>query len=118
MFEWTRDWLKLRREHAAMRHGRLIDLFSDEDVYAFARAIDEETIVLAFNRAATPKQVTFPAAFINVASPQLLVSLMKKANSLAGAVRENGAGTITFAVPARAAVAFKAQTLTTVDTHE
>ena len=118
MFEWTRDWLQLRREHAAMRHGRLIDLFSDEDVYAFARETDDETIVLAFNRAATPKQVAFPAAFINVTSPQLLVSLMKKANLFAGAVRENAAGTITFEVPARTAVAFKVQTITTVEAHE
>ncbi|HZH32816.1 MAG TPA: hypothetical protein VEY11_18760 [Pyrinomonadaceae bacterium] len=35
-----------------------------------------------------------------------------------GAVRENAVGMITFAVPARTAVAFKVQTLTTVDTHE
>jgi hypothetical protein len=118
MFEWTRDRLKLRREHAVMRPGRLIDLVSDEDVYAFAREIDDETIVLAFNRAATPKQVAFPAAFINVTSPQLLVSLTKKANLLAGAVRENDAGTNTFLVPARTAVAFEARTLTTGDTRE
>ncbi|HEX8424399.1 MAG TPA: alpha-amylase family glycosyl hydrolase, partial [Pyrinomonadaceae bacterium] len=37
MFRWTRDWLKLRREHAAMRHGQLLDLAFDEDTYVFAR---------------------------------------------------------------------------------
>jgi len=39
MFEWTREWLPLRAKHAAIRNGRLIDLFYDDNSYAFARQV-------------------------------------------------------------------------------
>src|SRR5215813_4384808 len=37
MWQWTHDWLALRREHVAIRQGAQTDLFYDDDVYAFAR---------------------------------------------------------------------------------
>lgn len=37
MFEWTRDWIKLRKENRAIREGKTIDLFYDNDAYIFAR---------------------------------------------------------------------------------
>ena len=102
MFEWTRDWLKLRREHAAMRHGRLVDLASDEDTYAFARQIDGETIILAFNRAAAPKKIAAPAAFAGLADNAELRPLIvaKERARVAG-------GEIKFEIPARTAVAYR-----------
>jgi glycosidase len=106
MFEWTRDWLKLRREYAAMRHGHTIDLFFDEDAYAFAREYEGWAIVLGFNRASTPKQITFPSAFLNVTRPYSLMQLMKKDDSSSGNVEESSTGMFTFEVPARTAVAF------------
>jgi glycosidase len=102
MFEWARDWLKLRREHAAMRHGRLIDLAFDEDSYAFARQTADETIILAFNRAAAVKRINAPAAFIEVADGAELVPLVVAKER----VRVEG-GAITFEVPARTAVAYR-----------
>ncbi|HET6972953.1 MAG TPA: alpha-amylase family glycosyl hydrolase [Pyrinomonadaceae bacterium] len=60
MFEWTRSWIKLRRDHAAMRAGKLIDLFVDDETYVFARQLGEEKIVVAFNRESKPKQVVIP----------------------------------------------------------
>ena len=65
MFEWTRDLLRLRREHSAIRHGSLTDLFFDEDSYAYARRDASETIVVALNRAAAPKEIVFPASFLD-----------------------------------------------------
>jgi glycosidase len=102
MFEWTRDWLKLRREHAAMRHGRLIDLASDEHTYAFARQLAGETIILAFNRAAAPKKISAPAAFAGIADGAELVPLIvaTKRERVAG-------GEINFEVPPRTAVAYR-----------
>jgi glycosidase len=101
MFQWTRDWLKLRREHAAMRHGRLLDLSFDEDTYAFARQTANETIILAFNRAAIVKRINAPAAFAGLADgAELLPLLVAKERA-----RIEG-GTITFEVPAQAAVAY------------
>lgn len=118
MFEWTRDWLKLRREHAAMRHGRLIDLAFDGDSYAFARQTADETIILAFNRAATPKQIIFPSAFINTSGPIALLPLMKKNAPLEEFLMEIFAETITFEVPSRTAVAFRVGTLAKAATPE
>ena len=61
MFDWTRAWIGLRREHAALRTGRLIDLFFDDETYVFARQLEKETIVIAFNRENKMKQVSIPA---------------------------------------------------------
>ena len=101
MFQWTREWLKLRREHAAMRHGRLIDLLSETDAYVFARQTPNETIILAFNRAAAPKEIMATAAFIEAADDADLVPLLgtKEKGRIEG-------GAIIFEVPARTAVAY------------
>lgn len=65
MWQWTHDWLKLRREQSALRHGRLIDLFYDDDVYIFVRqeAKDAADIVMiALNRSANSKEISFSTA--------------------------------------------------------
>ncbi|MDX6612238.1 MAG: neopullulanase [Blastocatellia bacterium] len=61
MYEWTRSWIRLRSEHSAIRQGRLIDLFYDDDAYVFARQDKNETVVIAINRADKEKTVTVPA---------------------------------------------------------
>jgi glycosidase len=60
LFDWTRSWIRLRREQAALRAGRLIDLFVDDETYVFARQLGAETVVVAFNRENKEKQVTVP----------------------------------------------------------
>ena len=50
MWQWTHDWIEVRRGHSAIRDGRLIDLFCDDDVYAFARMDSTETVIIAINR--------------------------------------------------------------------
>ena len=66
MFEWTRMWLRLRREHAAMRSGRMIDLFANDETYVFARQLNDETLIIAINRENRTKQVQVPAGSIGV----------------------------------------------------
>ncbi|MGH9941803.1 MAG: alpha-amylase family glycosyl hydrolase, partial [Pyrinomonadaceae bacterium] len=102
MHTWVREWLKLRREHAAIRHGRTIDLFYDEDAYAYARQDAEETVIIALNRAAVPKTVTAPASFINATNGARLVPLLVATEGTTVANH-----TISFGVPARTAVAYK-----------
>lgn len=60
MFEWTRDWIRLRREHSAIRRGRLIDLVYDDNVYVFARQDNTETVVIAINRHDKEQEVMLP----------------------------------------------------------
>jgi glycosidase len=76
MFEWTRDWLRLRAEHSAMRRGRSIDLFYDDEVYIFARQDERETVVLAFNRSAPEKRIVIPVGVLNLQTGAALVPVL------------------------------------------
>jgi glycosidase len=103
MFEWTRSWIRLRREHAAVRAGSLIDLFYDDDTYVFARQLSSETIIIAFNRQQQEKTVTIPAGSIGLKDGVTLKSLI----GVDASARVAG-GEATLNLPAQTAVAFKA----------
>lgn len=63
MFEWTRDWIKLRKETREFQNGRTIDLFYDNEAYVFERQIkvgdlgETKQIVVAFNNSEIVKNV-------------------------------------------------------------
>jgi glycosidase len=94
MFDWTRSWISLRREHAPLRSGKLIDLFVDENTYVFARQLGAETIVVAFNRD-KQKQVVIPVEM-------MLRPLIGDASARVGK------GETTLSLPAQSAVALGA----------
>ncbi|HYH86708.1 MAG TPA: alpha-amylase family glycosyl hydrolase [Pyrinomonadaceae bacterium] len=102
MFEWTRDLLRLRREHSAIRRGALIDLSFDDDSYAFARRDADETIIIAINRAASPKDISFPANYVDARDGAHLEPLLAAKDRPAVV-----AGSLKLTVPARTAVAYK-----------
>ena len=91
MFEWTRAWIRLRRDHAAIRRGRLIDLVYNDNVYVFARQDENETIVIGINRHDKEQQITIP---------------YKSFTPVIGKIRVINGPTII--LPANSAVAFKA----------
>jgi glycosidase len=105
MYEWTRDWLRLRREHTALRRGALIDLFFDDDAYAYARQDDGETIVIALNRAAASKELTIPAEYLEARDGARLDPLLVATDRPPVA-----SGSIKLSVPARTAVAYRLAT--------
>ena len=100
IFDWTRSWIRLRREHAALRSGRLIDLFADDETYVFARQLGDETIVVAFNRENKEKTVSLPLGSIGVKDGVMLKGLIGEGSSRVG----NGEARI--GLPAQTAVAF------------
>jgi glycosidase len=102
MFEWTRDLLRLRREHTAIRRGVLLDLSFDEDSYAYARRDSNETIVIAINRAAAPKEISVPASYLDARDGARLEPLLAATDHPAVA-----SGKLKLRVPARSAVAYK-----------
>lgn len=62
MFDWTRRWIKLRRENRALREGKTIDLFYDNEVYVFARDSIcqpkcDSPFVIAFNSSDKEKTI-------------------------------------------------------------
>jgi neopullulanase len=105
MFDWTRAWIGLRREHPAMRTGKLIDLFYDDESYVFARQLGAETIIVAFNRNNKPKPVMIPAESIGLKDGVTLKSLIGRETT--GRV-SNGAALLI--LPAQTVIAFGALT--------
>jgi glycosidase len=94
VYEWTRDWIRLRREHSAIRRGRLIDLFYDEDTYVFARQDATETVIVAINRADKEKKVTLPVGSIGSSDS---VEISPLIGAPAGAGVSKGLVTVTLA---------------------
>lgn len=103
MFDWTRAWIRLRREHAAMRAGKLVDLFYDDESYVFARQLGAETIVIAFNREVKQKKVTIPVGSIGVKDGVMLSSIV---GGIQAPPVVNGQATLS--LPAQTAIAFRA----------
>jgi glycosidase len=101
MYDWTRSWVRLRAEHSALRDGRLIDLFYDNESYVFARQDKTETVIVAINRASEERKLTIPVASIGLRDDSRLLSLVKAASIPVA----NGQAVLT--VPARTGVAFK-----------
>jgi glycosidase len=102
MFEWTRSWLHLRSEHSALRTGKLLDLFDDNDAYVFARQDSNDCVIVAFNRADRPIQIKVQLAALRL-KQGVLTSLLG-----AGTVtRSSDAETILTILP-KTVVAFKA----------
>ena len=103
MFDWTRSWIRLRREHQAIRSGRVIDLFYDDETYVFARQHESETVIIALNRQNQPKQVSIPAGTIGLRDGTSLKTVIG-ADASGRVVK----GEAALNLPAQTVVAFKA----------
>ncbi len=42
MLDWTKFWIKLRKDNRALKEGKTIDLFYNNDVYVFGRYFEED----------------------------------------------------------------------------
>jgi glycosidase len=102
MWQWTHDWVSLRREHSALRDGRLLDLYYDDDAYAFARQDEIETLIVVINRSPTRKQIKIPELAIRFKKGSQLAQLypLKSDSTIA-------TGEITLSVPESTAVVYK-----------
>lgn len=101
MYEWTRSWIRLRAEHSALRSGKLLDLFYDDDAYVFARQDPNETVVVAFNQSSQEKKVVLPVGSIGLRDG---VELSAFSGTTMSARVVNGQALLT--VPAKMAVAY------------
>ena len=57
VFNWMRDLLHFRLEHAALRRGQLVQLLVNKDQYAYLRSSPEEYVLVILNRAGAAKPV-------------------------------------------------------------
>ncbi len=104
MWQWSHDWIKLRHDHPALRNGRLTDLFYDDDAYAFARQNKKETLIIVFNRANAEKEITVPAAAIDLPNGAELIPLhgAKHGGRVSG-------GSATVVAPGRTAAVYRVE---------
>jgi glycosidase len=101
MFEWTQAWIKLRSEHPALKQGRLVDLYYDDDVYVFARQHQNETLIVGFNRDSAEKKASLPLGALGLRDGAELSPL------IGGAVRSRVANRQALLnIPAKTAVAY------------
>jgi neopullulanase len=57
VFQYVQNLLHLRREHEALRIGKLWHLYADETSYLFVRESDEEKLLVAFNNSPKEKSI-------------------------------------------------------------
>jgi len=60
IFTAVQKLLKLRRQHEALRTGKLFHLFSDNGAYMFLRQTDDERLLIAFNNEIAQRILTIP----------------------------------------------------------
>lgn len=65
MFEWTQRWIETRKRNPAMRSGQTIDVFYDENIYAFRRVKDKNDVLFIFNSSDQRQSVSFDRKLIN-----------------------------------------------------
>ncbi|MGZ8847650.1 MAG: alpha-amylase family glycosyl hydrolase [Pyrinomonadaceae bacterium] len=102
MWQWTHDWIKLRREHSAIRRGHLIDLFYDDDVYAYARQDSRETVIILINRSSKERNIKVPTSAIGLRDGTQLSPLYI---ARAGLVLQKGEASII--IPPGSAIAYR-----------
>jgi glycosidase len=57
MFEWTQKWLATRKQNIAMREGKTIDVYYDENVYVFRRKKDDSDLLFIFNKSEKEQRI-------------------------------------------------------------
>ena len=75
IFSAVQNLLQLRRQHAALRTGKLFHVFSDNESYAFVRQTDDEQLMVVFNNAAKPRTLTIPQPHTPLADTLRVTSL-------------------------------------------
>jgi glycosidase len=62
IFSAAQKLLALRRDHEALRAGRLVHLFSDDESYVFLRQTEDERVMVVFNNAAKARELVIGQA--------------------------------------------------------
>jgi neopullulanase len=57
VFNWTRDLLRFRQAHPALRSGGMVQLLVNQDQYAYIRSSPEEHVLVVLNRAGNAKPI-------------------------------------------------------------
>ncbi len=106
MYLWTQQWINLRRTNSAMKTGKTIDLFYDDDSYVFARTSSETgNMIFAFNSSAAPKTVSFSKLLMSGEFGKQIPGIIANGNSKQQ-LKFDRDGNASFVVPPRSVLYF------------
>jgi glycosidase len=104
VFNHLQRLARLRAQLEPLRRGRLVNLLTAEQQYAYARVTDRAAVVMVFNNQNKPVEVEFSVEPAKVAEGATMTDRL----GLAGSARVVN-GRIKVTIPARAASVFSAQ---------
>ncbi len=60
--QWIRRLIAIRKKNPILRHGEYTRIVANNDLYAFARTLGEETILMAMNVSGQARRISIPCA--------------------------------------------------------
>ena len=79
IFEYVQTLLRLRRDHDALRGGKLWDLAADDSSYIFLRESGQEKLVIAFHNGANSKTVSLSLQDTPAGAPSSISTIFGEA---------------------------------------
>ncbi len=95
---YFKEVIALRNNHPVLRRGHFYPLLAEGEMYAFARRLEEETLVIVLNVAEEAREITLPVGAY-FADGVVLQSLFGEGGS-----HEIGNGEVVWTIPARQGV--------------
>jgi cyclomaltodextrinase len=74
--QWIRRLISLRNRMPILRHGDYQKLAAEDDLYAFARIMGEESFVMVMNPTDGPKRISLPCGRLNWQNGRAVESLL------------------------------------------
>ena len=74
--QWVRMLISLRNRNPSLRRGEYIQLLAEDGLYAFARTLGEQNILIALNASGTEHRTEVPCAALNWGEGRVVQSLM------------------------------------------
>ena len=81
MHDWLAGMLALRSAHPALRTGNQQNLFADQNLFAFTRSSQQETILVVANKAQVPQNLSMELGATSLESATLLSGITAQSPS-------------------------------------
>ncbi|MEZ5425351.1 MAG: alpha-amylase family glycosyl hydrolase [Pyrinomonadaceae bacterium] len=120
MFEWTRKLIAARKNNAAMREGKTIDVLYNDGLYAFRRRKGDNDILFIFNPKDQKQTISFDRELINAVDKNCYFSILKDPKtglSEGGRCPDAGSNKVEITVEAKSLMAVEFGNLTVVPTR-
>jgi len=117
MFEWTQRWIETRKRNPAMREGQTMDVFYNDNIYAFRRTKAKNDILFIFNASDQEQSVSFDRKLINAVEKGCYTDILiniKTGLPDGGRCPDYGSDKIDFTIGGKSVVAVEFGNLTAI----